>query len=57
MIRALRPDVLVKGADYKIEDVVGADLVKSWNGEVVLATLKDGFSTTKTIERLNKKRP
>lgn len=57
LIRALRPDVLVKGADYKIEDVVGADLVKSWNGEVVLATLKDGFSTTKTIERLNKKRP
>ncbi|MEX0695153.1 MAG: D-glycero-beta-D-manno-heptose-7-phosphate kinase [Rhodospirillales bacterium] len=57
LIRTLRPDVLVKGADYRIEDVVGADLLKSWGGDVVLAALKDGFSTTKTIERLNKKRP
>lgn len=53
LIAALKPDVLVKGADYKIEDVVGADLVQGWGGKVVLAELKAGFSTTKTIERLN----
>lgn len=54
LIGQLRPDVLVKGADYTVEQVVGADLVTGWGGEVVLADLKDGFSTTATIERLNK---
>jgi len=57
LINRLRPDVLVKGADYKVDDVVGADLVMGWGGEVVLADLKAGFSTTATIERLNKKQP
>lgn len=54
LIGKLHPDVLVKGADYTVEQVVGADLVTGWGGKVVLADLKDGFSTTATIERLNK---
>ena len=52
LIEALRPDVLVKGADYTIETVVGADIVQSYGGRVVLAQLLDGHSTTDTIKRL-----
>lgn len=53
LIERLHPDVMVKGADYAIEDVVGADLVLGWGGEVVLADIKAGHSTTATIDRLN----
>jgi len=52
LIAALRPDVLVKGADYTMETVVGADLVKSYGGRVVLAELLPGHSTTATVARL-----
>ena len=52
LIRLLKPDVLVKGADYTVEEVVGAEDVASWGGEVVLADLLDGHSTTATIRRL-----
>ncbi|MEC8370481.1 MAG: D-glycero-beta-D-manno-heptose 1-phosphate adenylyltransferase, partial [Pseudomonadota bacterium] len=54
LIRALKPDVLVKGADYMVDEVVGAEDVKSWGGEVVLAEILDGHSTTETIRRLGK---
>jgi D-beta-D-heptose 7-phosphate kinase/D-beta-D-heptose 1-phosphate adenosyltransferase len=52
LIEALRPDVLVKGADYTVEQVVGADLVRSWGGRVVLADLAKGHSTSATIKRI-----
>jgi D-beta-D-heptose 7-phosphate kinase/D-beta-D-heptose 1-phosphate adenosyltransferase len=52
MIRALRPDVLVKGADYTVDTVVGADVVQAYGGRVMLADLQDGFSTTATIARI-----
>lgn len=52
LIRLLRPDLLVKGADYSLEQVVGADLVRSWGGRVMLAELLPGNSTTATIARL-----
>ena len=52
VIEALRPDVLVKGADYSLEQVVGAELVQGYGGQVVLAELAPGHSTTATIERL-----
>lgn len=52
LIERLRPDVLVKGADYTREGVVGGDLVESWGGEVKLATFEDGYSTTRTIEKM-----
>jgi D-beta-D-heptose 7-phosphate kinase/D-beta-D-heptose 1-phosphate adenosyltransferase len=53
LIRALKPDVLVKGADYTIDKVVGAADVQSWGGKVVLADLVNGQSTTNTIRKMN----
>ena len=55
LIEAIRPDVLVKGADYKHDQVVGADLVTGYGGEVVLAQIQDGYSTTSTIARVGEK--
>ncbi len=52
LVRALRPDVLVKGSDYRIEDVVGAADVQGWGGKVVLVDLQQGHSTTGTIRRM-----
>ena len=52
LIQAIRPDVLVKGADYTEAEVVGAAEVRSWGGEVRLAPLVDGHSTTAAIARL-----
>ncbi|AMV28485.1 Bifunctional protein HldE [Gemmata sp. SH-PL17] len=52
VIEAVRPDVLVKGADYHKSDVVGADFVESYGGRVHLADLRAGFSTTNLIERM-----
>jgi D-beta-D-heptose 7-phosphate kinase/D-beta-D-heptose 1-phosphate adenosyltransferase len=52
LVRALRPDVLVKGSDYRIEQVVGAAEVQSWGGKVVLVDLQQGHSTTGTIRRM-----
>lgn len=52
LIRALRPDVLVKGGDYSIETVVGAADVTARGGEVVIIPLTPGHSTTSTIHRL-----
>jgi D-beta-D-heptose 7-phosphate kinase/D-beta-D-heptose 1-phosphate adenosyltransferase len=52
LIRALRPDVLVKGADYNVDQVVGADLVTGWGGRVFLAELQQGHSTTATIAKI-----
>jgi D-beta-D-heptose 7-phosphate kinase/D-beta-D-heptose 1-phosphate adenosyltransferase len=52
VIEAVRPDVLVKGADYARSDVVGAALVESYGGRVHLADLRDGFSTTNLIARM-----
>jgi D-beta-D-heptose 7-phosphate kinase/D-beta-D-heptose 1-phosphate adenosyltransferase len=51
LIRALRPDVLVKGADYTVDQVVGADIVIAAGGRVVLADLVAGQSTTGIIGR------
>ena len=52
IIRTIRPDVLVKGGAYKIENIVGADFVKSEGGEVVTIDFVDGKSTTKIIEKM-----
>lgn len=52
LIEALKPDVLVKGADYTVATVVGSDFVQSYGGRVVLAELSAGHSTTATIGRM-----
>ena len=54
LIEAIRPEVLVKGADYSVAQVVGADFVQAYGGRVVLADLKDGFSTTATLARIRR---
>ena len=52
LIQRLGPDVLVKGADYTREAIVGADLVESRGGRVVRVPLIRGFSTSSIVERL-----
>ena len=54
LLEVLLPDVLVKGADYTIDQVVGADLIQKNGGRVFLADLKDGFSTTNTVKKIKK---
>lgn len=54
LIGAIRPDVLVKGADYTVETVVGADIVQAYGGRILLADLADGYSTSATIRRIAK---
>ncbi len=51
-LQAIRPDLLVKGSDYTLGTVVGADFVQGYGGEVMLADLLPGFSTTATVQRL-----
>ena len=50
-IRALQPDVLVKGADYTEDRVVGASIVKERGGQVVLARIAQGHSTSRLVDR------
>ncbi len=52
LIEAIQPDVLVKGADYSKDQVVGAEIVESHGGQVVLIELVPGSSTTATIAKL-----
>ena len=51
LIRAVRPDVLVKGGDYDRSAIVGAELVKSYGGTVLTIDLVPGHSTTAIVER------
>ena len=55
LIEAARPDVLIKGADYSLDGVVGRQLVEGWGGQVRLADLVEGHSTSATIEKLAKR--
>ncbi|MEO0248453.1 MAG: D-glycero-beta-D-manno-heptose-7-phosphate kinase [candidate division WOR-3 bacterium] len=52
LMKALRPDVLIKGGNYKPEEVVGAELVRSYGGEVVLAEVADIYRTNSKIARI-----
>lgn len=52
LIKAAQPDILVKGGDYKPEDIVGYDIVKQRGGQVVTIDFVPGFSTTNIVEKL-----
>ncbi len=52
LIKAVQPDVLVKGADYNVEDIVGYDVVTAKGGAVETIAFVDGFSTTNIIEKI-----
>ena len=51
LIKAVRPEVLVKGADYKPEEIVGYDIVTSYGGLVTTVPLVEGYSTTCLLSR------
>jgi D-sedoheptulose 7-phosphate isomerase len=52
LIQSLRPNVLVKGGDWRKDEIIGADLVSGYGGQVHSLPLKDGFSSSDIIERL-----
>jgi D-beta-D-heptose 7-phosphate kinase / D-beta-D-heptose 1-phosphate adenosyltransferase len=54
LLEKLRPDVLVKGGDYGIEQVVGGDLVRAYGGEVAVLSLVEDCSTTAIVEKIRK---
>jgi D-glycero-beta-D-manno-heptose 1-phosphate adenylyltransferase len=56
LITAIRPDVLVKGGDYMISTIVGADIVLAYGGEVQVLSFLDGYSSSAVIEKINTKR-
>jgi D-beta-D-heptose 7-phosphate kinase/D-beta-D-heptose 1-phosphate adenosyltransferase len=55
LIQALQPDVLIKGADYTVDRVVGADIVQQRGGRVVLAELSPGQSTSRLVAASGRK--
>lgn len=54
LIKQLQPDVLVKGSDYKAEDIVGYDLVKAKGGEIVTIDFLEGYATTTIEDKIKK---
>lgn len=54
IIEALQPDVLVKGGDYTIDTIVGADYVMGRGGSVEVVPFVDGYSTSSLIDRIKK---
>ena len=51
LINAVRPHVLIKGGDYKVDEIVGYQQVRSWGGEVKTIPLLEGYSSTSIIDR------
>ena len=51
LIAQVQPDILVKGGDYRVEDIVGYDIVTSRGGRVLTLPFVDGYSTTSTIKK------
>lgn len=54
LVLAIQPDVLVKGGDYKVEDIAGAKEVLSWGGQVFINPILPTFSTTHIIEKIQR---
>ncbi|MBT3208915.1 MAG: D-glycero-beta-D-manno-heptose 1-phosphate adenylyltransferase [Bacteroidetes bacterium] len=53
LIKLVQPDILVKGSDYKIEDIVGYDILKAKGGKVETIDFVEGFSTTEIFSRIS----
>ena len=56
IIRAIQPDILVKGADWPADQIVGRDTVEARGGRVVLVPVEQGYSTTSIVERIRHSR-
>lgn len=52
LIQMVKPDVLVKGGDYKVEEIVGSEFVMSYGGKVEIIPFVEGKSTTKIIQKI-----
>jgi rfaE bifunctional protein nucleotidyltransferase chain/domain len=52
IITALQPDILVKGGDYRLEEVVGREIVLARGGQVRILPFQSGYSTSRLLERL-----
>lgn len=52
LIKFIQPDILVKGSDYKPEDIVGYDIVKNKGGKIITIDLTPGFSTTSILKKI-----
>jgi D-beta-D-heptose 7-phosphate kinase / D-beta-D-heptose 1-phosphate adenosyltransferase len=57
LIVQIQPSVLVKGADYAREQVVGHEIVAAHGGEIVLVDILEGFSTTSLVKRARESQP
>lgn len=57
LIKAIMPDVLVKGGDYTVDQVAGASAVIANGGQVIINPILEGFSTTSLIEKMREHRP
>jgi bifunctional ADP-heptose synthase (sugar kinase/adenylyltransferase) len=57
LIEAIQPDVLVKGGDYEIKDIVGADIVHKKGGRVLTIPFVEGKSTSNIIQKIDKQTP
>lgn len=55
LISAIKPDILVKGADWKEKEIVGADVVTAYSGKVVRVEVVPGISTSRIIRRIIKR--
>jgi len=55
LLELIRPDVLVKGGDYTVEQVVGAPIVQGYGGSVKVLNFVDSCSTTAIVERIREK--
>jgi len=55
LINHIKPDILVKGGDWKPEDIVGSDIVRSYNGEIKSLSYINGKSSTEIIDKMKKK--
>ena len=53
LIKMIQPDILIKGGDYKAQDVVGYDLVTARDGKVIILPFIKGYSTTNLIEKIS----
>ncbi len=53
LIKLIQPDILIKGADYSLNEIVGKEIVEENGGKVLTIKLKDGYSTTSLIKRLD----
>ncbi|MFA5971817.1 MAG: D-glycero-beta-D-manno-heptose 1-phosphate adenylyltransferase [Lentimicrobiaceae bacterium] len=56
LIKSIQPDILVKGADYKPEDIIGYDIVKNKGGEIVTIEFLEGYSTTAIEKKILEER-